>query len=141
MSFRKFGAGDEMERWTQKIQNIMDEMQNRMFVEWRASATWQPRVNAYAARDVYYLCVELAGLERDLVCVECLDERRVRISGQRPQPRTDELQASFSVELMEIDEGAFAREIDFHEPIDGQKIEMLYDRGYLWIILPKTNPP
>jgi HSP20 family molecular chaperone IbpA len=34
---------------------------------------------------------------------------------------------------MEIDEGAFCREIDLPEPIDVDQMEATYAKGYLWI--------
>ncbi len=138
MSFSKFGHGERMDEWSRKVHTIMDEMRNRIFFEYRASGAWPPRVNVYAGRDAFYVCVELAGLERDLVCVECIDEHRIRISGQRPQPRVGVLEAPFSVELMEIDEGPFCREIDLPDAVDADTIESSYDRGYLWITVPKS---
>ncbi len=140
MSFGKFGTGDRMEDWSRKIHDIMDQMRNRIFFEYRATGTWAPRANVFANREAYHICVELSGLERDLICVECVDAQRVRVSGRRPPPRGPQLEGPYSVELMEIDEGAFLREIDLPEPVDGSNIEVSYDRGYLWVTIPKITP-
>lgn len=40
---------------------------------------------------------------------------------------------------MEIDEGPFAREIELAQPVDVNAVEVNYDRGYLWILLPKIR--
>lgn len=138
MFVSKLGSGEKMENWSRKIHDIMDEMRNRIFCDYRASGAWQPTVNLYETRSTYHLCVELAGLQRDAVVVECLDEKRVCITGQRAQPRTANMETPFSVELMEIDEGPFRREIELHEPVQVNTFELSYDRGYLWITLRKN---
>ncbi len=128
-----------MEEWSRKIHDIMDEMRTRIFVEYRVSGTWQPRVNLYESRAALHLCVEMAGLEPNALRVECLDATHVRITGQRGRPYAPGLDSPFSVEAMEIDEGAFAREIDLPDPVDVGAAEITYDRGFLWITLPKTT--
>ena len=131
---KRFGPGDD---WSRRIQDIMDEMRNRSFCDYRASGSWLPTINIYSSRVAYLLCVELAGLDGDAVSVVCPDERHVRISGQRGQPQGPGQDEPFSIELMEIDDGPFLREVDFGEPIDVHRVEAVYDKGYLWIRLPK----
>jgi len=139
MSFGKHG--ESIKDWTRKIHHIMDEMRNRTFCDYRLTGTWAPTLNLYESRAAYYLCVELAGLSPESVAVECSDPNRVRISGSRGQPRGPSQEAPFSIEVMEIDEGPFHREIDLHEPVAADSIEVLYDRGYLWVILRKMTTP
>ena len=140
MSRRNFGSGDSVEDWSRKVQDIMDEMRNRIFLDYRTTGTWQPALNVYETRGAYYACVELAGLEQSAICVECLGPQRVRISGHRGQPRAGDLENPFSVEMMEIDEGPFCREFELPEPISVDAVEATYDKGYLWITLPKNAP-
>jgi HSP20 family protein len=139
MGVKKFGSGEEARDWSRRIQDIMDEMRNRSFCDYRATGTWLPTVNIYETQAAYVLCVELAGLELDSVSVECTDSQHVTIAGQRLRPRAPSLSDPFSVELMEIDEGPFHREIDFSEPIAPDELEILYDTGYLWITLQKAG--
>lgn len=138
MPFKNHGPGREMDEWSQKVYEIMNEMRTRIFFEYRASGTWQPRVNLYATRDEYALCVDLAGLDPEDLSVECVDERRLRLSGERRRP-CGAMEGPFSVEAMEIDEGQFAREVEFPEPIEISAVSIRYDRGYLWITLRKTK--
>jgi HSP20 family molecular chaperone IbpA len=42
---------------------------------------------------------------------------------------------------MEIDHGPFRREVTLPEPIDVQSVEATYDKGYLWVMLPKITTP
>lgn len=141
MGVKKFGSGDEIRDWSRRIQDIMDEMRNRSFCDYRATGAWLPTVNIYETRALYLVCVELAGLELDTVAVECPDAQHVRVTGQRLRPRAPGLAEAFSVELMEIDEGPFHREIDFSEPVAVDGLEVLYDNGYLWITLRKAVTP
>jgi HSP20 family protein len=135
----KFGPGDEMRDWSRRIQDIMDEMRNRSFCDYRASGTWLPTINIYACRGRYLVCVELAGLQREGLTITCPDAHHVRIGGERSRPRVAQLDETFSIELMEIDEGPFAREIDFAEPIAVEQVALAYEEGFLWITLPKMR--
>jgi HSP20 family protein len=139
MSFGKFGPGAEFDEWSRKIHDIMDEMEKRDFVRFRDSGTWQPATNVYETRDAYYICVELAGVPREQIDVECIDHQRITIGGQRAQPRPKDVEGPLSIHAMEVDEGPFWREIDLPEPIDADRLEATYSEGYLWITLPRTT--
>ncbi len=139
MSFGKFGQGEEIDEWSRKIHDIMDEMEKRDFVHFRDSGTWQPATNVYETRDAYYICVELAGVPREQIDVECLDHQRITIRGSRAQPRPEGLEGPLSIHAMEVDEGPFWREIDLPEPIDMECLEATYSEGYLWISVPRKT--
>jgi HSP20 family molecular chaperone IbpA len=81
--------------------------------------------------------VELAGVERDRIDVECIEGRRVLLRGTRDSPRPADTDAPLSVHALEIDEGPFRREIDLPEPVDVERIDARHRQGYLWIRLPK----
>jgi HSP20 family molecular chaperone IbpA len=138
MSFEKHGR-ERMDEWSRKIHEMLDEMSNRIFFDFKRNEGWQPRINVYSSRSTYVICVELAGLEPDALHVECRDAVTVRLSGQRGRPLRDGLELPCSLEAMEIDEGPFVREIGLPEPIDARGAEVTYDRGYLWVILPRLE--
>lgn len=140
MAFGNFGRGDDPDEWSQKINDIMDEMLKRSFVPFRRSGAWQPATNVYETREHYFICVELAGVKQDEIDVECADRRRVLIHGGRCQPRPAGVAGPLSVHVLEIDEGEFRREIDLPEPVDDEHIDATYSEGFLWITLPKKNP-
>ena len=137
MSFGKFGQNDEFEEWSRKIHDIMDEMQRRAYVHFRDSGCWQPATNIYETRTAYYICVELAGMTRDEIEIECRDCRIILLSGKRRQPRPEGVEGPLSIHAMEIDEGLFRREIDLPEDIEVDGIEATYCEGYLWITAPR----
>lgn len=139
MSRSEFGSSEKMDDWSLNVQRIMEEMSNRSFVEYRGTGMWQPRVNLYACHATFRICVELAGLELDALHVRCADDKHVTLSGHRRPPGAAELKDPFSVEAMEIDEGPFLRDIDLPEPVNVGAVRISYDRGYLWITLPKTT--
>jgi len=138
MAFDKFGSGP-LDEWSQKIQDIMDEMQRRDFVHFRHSGAWQPATNVYETRDAYYICVELAGVEAEEVDVSCTERSRIIISGNRAQPRPEGVAGPLSVHALEVDEGLFRREIELPEPVAVERISAEYDRGYLWITIPRMR--
>lgn len=139
MRFSRFGRKSGFDEWVQKLHDIMDEMLKRSFVDFRHTGEWQPATNVYESRECYYICVELAGVEQDRIDVECIDGTRVLLRGTRETPRPVDVDthAPLSVYVLEIDEGAFRREIDLPEPVDVDRIDECYRQGYLWIRLPK----
>ena len=139
MPFDSFGQGEGFDEWSQKLHDIMDEMQKRDFVHFRDSGTWQPATNVYETRDHYYICVELAGVREEQIDVECLEGMRITICGSRAQPRPEGVDGPLSVHAMEIDEGPFRREIDLPEPIDVERLVAAYGKGYLWITVPRMT--
>ena len=139
MAFSEFGQGDDLDDWSRKVQDIMDEMQQRSFVHFRDAGTWQPATDVYETRQAYYVCVELAGMSPEAVDVECLDPRRLSISGHRGSPRPTGETGPLSVHVMEIDHGPFRREVTLPEPINVDAVEATYDKGYLWITLRKST--
>lgn len=140
MSFSNFGRGDEIDAWSRKIQNLMDEMARRSFVRFERGRTWQPATDVYETADAYYICVELAGMEPADVTVEFTEKACLCISGARGNPRPGpEVSDPLSVHVMEIEHGPFRREVQLPEPVEADAIEATYDKGYLWIKLPKRR--
>jgi HSP20 family protein len=139
MAFSKFGEEQGMNEWSRKIHDILDEMAQRRFFHYRDSKSWQPATNVYETRTAYHICVELAGMTADEIDVNCREQTRVTISGQRRQPQPAGVEGPLSVHVMEIDEGPFRREIDLPEPVVVDAVEATYKEGYLWITLPKAT--
>ncbi len=139
MSIKKFRPSDEFRAWARGIQDIMDEMRNRSFFDYRATGTWLPNINIYETQEAYLLCMELAGLEPECMSIQFLDPQHISITGQRCRARAPELCESYSIDLMEIDEGPFQREVDFTQPVTMNAVEARYDNGYLWLFLRKSG--
>lgn len=135
-----FGEGGESVRhWSEQMQTILDEMRRRKLCDFRASDAWQPVINLYELESAYAVCVLLAGVDADSVAVECLGSTRLCIAGQRASPRPPGSSGRCSVQVLEIDEGPFRREIDLPGPVDAERIEVRHDRGFAWITLRKIR--
>jgi len=139
MRVGRLDEGHGMDEWSRKMHDIMDEMRNRRFFHFRDSKVWQPATNVYESRENYHIGLDLAGMDEADIAVECLDERRVRVTGVRGSPRPPGTDGPLSVHVLEIDEGPFAREIDLPDAIVVDAVEASYSKGYLWISLPKAT--
>jgi HSP20 family protein len=139
MSFDIFGRNPQSSIWARKVRDIMDEMLNRHYVQFRSEGTWKPATNVYESRDAYHVCLDLAGMDREQIVVECIDPSQLVIRGTRPQPRPAGMEGPVSVYVLEIDEGCFRRQIDFPETVDVTRVEANYAKGFLWIKLPRIK--
>lgn len=139
MPFNPLGEADGAAQWSRRIQEIMDEMLNRHFVHFRRTGEWQPATNVYESPQAYHVCMELAGVPSERIEMHCPTPTSLVICGLRAQPSPLGLSAAPSVHVLEIDEGPFRRQIDLPEPIRTDAIEATYDKGYLWIRLPKRT--
>jgi HSP20 family molecular chaperone IbpA len=140
MPFRSFDKAGSSE-WSQKIQDIFDEMLHREFFDFREGGEWRPAVNEYESADALYICVEIAGIDTSGCTVDCRGERLVIISGRRESPRPECATGPLSIHALEIDEGCFRREIELPVPVDMQGLSATQDKGYLWLRLPKKARP
>src|SRR6478672_10527207 len=130
---------------------IMDQMQKGFYVY--SGETWTPNVNLYETADVYLVCVDLAGVEKEKIDVEVQDQR-LRLRGARAVPRFDEPEDAarpderaeqareqanrrVRVHLMEIDHGPFSREVELPSDANRERISATYRNGLLWIEIPK----
>lgn len=105
--------------------------------------TWTPSVNLYEDAGCYLVCVDLAGVDKSKIEIEVVDHR-LTISGKRetpayhPDEAPDGSPQRLRVHLMEIDHGAFRREVELPLDIKREKITAVHRNGLLWIELPKN---
>ena len=118
---------------------IVEELQTFHFQQKARSARgWQPLINGYRYQDHYELCAEMAGIESDDVKVE-ISGGTITISGTRKWP---ELRCAKTgsrchrTTLMEIEDGAFWRQINLPDEIEAGSVELQFQNGLLWIRLP-----
>jgi HSP20 family molecular chaperone IbpA len=135
----KFGESG-LHEWSQHLEEIMDEMLRRTFVQFRDYGAWRPATNVYETRAAYHVCVDLAGVQREQIQVHCISPTRLTIDGCRPQPRPTPDDVELSIHVLEVDEGRFQRQIELPNAVDAEGIEARYDKGFLWIMAPKTAP-
>ena len=123
---------------------ILDQL-NKGFYSFYPNETWTPNVNLYESEDAYMVAVDLAGVEKDKIEIEVVQNRRLLIKGTRtvpmfvPQPAGSE-QANRQrtrVHLMEIDHGGFARAVELPHDVATGRISADHRNGILWIEIPK----
>jgi len=118
---------------------------HKVFYSFFPHQTWTPSVNLYETESSYLVCVDLAGVEKEKIDVEVVDQR-VTIKGSRAVPSNDQTNPSESrprtrLHLMEIDHGPFAREVELPKDVQKENIVAKYVDGMLWIELPKKIDP
>jgi len=110
------------------------------------SETWTPNVNLYETEAAYHVCVDLAGVDKEKIDV-VVHDGRMTLKGTRAVPSCEEIEAvdesgddrprRVRVHVMEIDHGAFCREVELPHDVHHEQIVAKYDNGVLWIHLPK----
>lgn len=134
---------------------LMEQMQKSYF-SYCPSETWTPSVNLYETAETYLVCADLAGVDKEKIDVEVV-EQVLKLKGTRNVPTYEDAAAAATqsaapagaastehkrvrIHLMEIDHGSFCREVQLPEDVDRERINANYRNGMLWIELPKTNP-
>lgn len=121
---------------TRQAGKLMEQFQKGFYYP---SENWTPNVNLYETATSYLVCVDLAGVEKEKIDLEVADQR-LRLRGARavPSPIKAEPHEKVKVHLMEIDHGAFSREVEIPANTDRRRITASYRNGMLWVEIPKT---
>jgi HSP20 family protein len=120
----------------------MDQMQKGFF-SFQPAEAFQPSVNLYETDTSYLVCVDLAGVIKDEIDLSvvgcCLTLRGTRVAPIRQEPA--DAGQKYRVHLMEIDHGAFVREVELPPDVLQDRISATYRNGMLWVEVPKQPPP
>jgi len=122
---------------SRQASKMMEQLQKGFFYP---NENWTPNVNLYETHNSYLVCVDLAGVDKEKIDVEVIDQR-LKLRGARAVPTFDPPEPAsekIRVHLMEIDHGAFTREVEIPADANRQMISATYRNGLLWIELPKT---
>lgn len=95
---------------------------------------WQPPTDVYETEKSIVVQVEIAGMNNSEFTIS-LDNRTLSISGIRPGP--GEQGAYYQ---MEIPAGEFISMIKLPIAVDYEKVEAVYQDGFLRVVLPKAKP-
>jgi HSP20 family protein len=118
---------------------FLEQIHAKGFYGFAPNENWTPNVNLYETDAIYFVCVDLAGVEKEKIDIQIIDGR-LSIRGNRPVPQCDEtLSGRVRIHLMEIDHGAFARDVELPDDVVRDKINARYINGMLWIELPKKS--
>lgn len=103
----------------------------------RAPHVWQPAINAFLCERGVRICVDLAGVEKSSIDL-IVEPQRVVVRGSRnpPEPASER---ALQLLALEIDYGAFEREIDLPIEVEVEQARAEQENGLLWIALPKKQ--
>lgn len=127
---------------TRQMNKLLDQMQ-KGYYNFLPSETWAPNVNLYECDASYLVCVDLAGVDKAKIDLMLTDDDVLQLKGTRAVPAPEEFveetqNRRIRVHLMEIDHGAFCREVELPHGVQRDKITANYRNGMLWIEVPKT---
>ncbi len=99
---------------------------------------WTPAVNLYEDDAGCHVIVDLAGVAHEKIELSVVDDTLI-LRGHRAIPRPTASDSLASMHLMEIDHGAFCRQVQLPAPVEADGISAVYRTGLLWIHLPKSE--
>ncbi len=95
---------------------------------------WRPPTDVYETEEKIIIRVEVAGMHDGEFSIS-FDQGVLLISGLR-----QEIAEKRAFHQMEINYGEFLTEVEIPVPIDLEKIEAIYQDGFLKVTLPKALP-
>ena len=99
---------------------------------------WRPPTDVYETDNCVVVKVEIAGMEEEDFIIS-LSNRKLTISGIRPDPMTKAQSTTLSYQQMEIHYGEFKTEVYIGWNIAEDGIEATYENGFLKVVLPKAK--
>jgi HSP20 family protein len=105
------------------------------FDQFGAAQKWKPAINAFRCGEVFMVCVELAGVDKDGIEVSA-EQRRLTIRGTRQAPEPSCNEPTMQVFALEIDHGPFERILDLPADVETARVTAEHRNGLLWIRLP-----
>jgi HSP20 family protein len=123
---------DDLDRLQEEIQDLFTELWHVPRFAGRRTY-FRPRVDCYRTGDPPSLTVlvELPGVEPDGIEVHVTESRLV-VRGERRRPRV----AGQVYEQVELDYGAFERQVPVRQPVDAAGARATLERGLLTVVLP-----
>jgi HSP20 family protein len=108
-----------------------------MIVNWRTSShphAWRPPTDVYEREDTIMVRVEIAGMNETDFIIN-LDQNILTVRGVRP-----DISERRAYHQMEINFGEFFTAVEIPLPVDVEHVKAEYQNGFLWVILPKSQP-
>ena len=122
-----------------QVSRMMEQL-TKGYYGFLPNEVFTPNVNLYETETSYQVCVDLAGVDKEKIDIVVVDQR-LTIRGNRQVPpcpeNSSEEHTRVRIHLMEIDHGAFAREVELPHDVIKEQITAKYADGLLWIELPK----
>ncbi|MCI0536757.1 MAG: Hsp20/alpha crystallin family protein [Verrucomicrobiales bacterium] len=119
-----------------QIGDLAYELRRVQLSQFAPIQQWYPAINAFRCRGGIAICVDLAGVDKSQIDLQ-VEPRRLLIRGNRPDPAPDRSQyQEVQVLAMEINWGAFEREVELPAAVEPARASAEQHNGMLWIHLP-----
>jgi HSP20 family protein len=116
----------------EEIRRLNNESPNRQLNT--RSHLWRPQTDVYEIENAIKVRVEIAGMDESNLSI-ILKGRNLIVSGARL-----DIVERRAYHQMEIRFGEFSTEVDLPSSVDAEKVEAVYQNGFLQITLPKVAP-
>jgi HSP20 family protein len=100
----------------------------------RATSGWIPAADLHERDDLFVVSIELPGLTREDVEIECTDHH-LTVSGERCGADCPQ-----RYHQLERGHGAFSRRFTFEHAVDSARVSAELADGVLTVTIPKTHP-
>ena len=135
MTRRKEGTPKSTDHVRAEMLTLLGEpVASQRWVAARKHKVWRPPTDVYETDDCVVVKVEIAGMEDEDFQIS-LDGKRLIISGIRRDPAS-----KLGYQQMEILYGHFETDVHLSRAIEEDKIEAIYQNGFLVVRLPKVKP-
>jgi len=130
---------EDIEQMEAEMDRLFDEViPPRRWLPLRHIRTWRPPTDVYETDNCVVVKVEIAGMKEGNFTIS-LSDRNLVITGARHDPVAEVQVSSLSYQQMEIRYGEFQTEVYLPWAIVEDKIEAIYENGFLKVVLPKAR--
>ncbi len=129
-------GGIHLKRLHAHLENVVHELVRTQFWRFQPPGTWRPALNVYRCEDHLVVCADLAGVDKAAIELQ-VEARRLVLRGRREVPEPDKTDCrALETLAMEIDYGAFEREVLLPADVDAEHASAEQKTGLLWVYLP-----
>ena len=125
---------DEIRGWQLEVESFFTEaLPSVRWVSVRRQRVWRPPTDVYETDSHIVVKVEIAGMNEEDFEIS-LSNRTLTIAGVRRDPAE-----KLTYQQMEILYGRFETQVYLPAPVEEDRIEAIYEDGFLKVMLPKAK--
>jgi HSP20 family protein len=119
-----------------RLGDVVYQLTRVQFSGFSTAEAWRPAINAYRCAECIVVCVDLAGVDRERIDLQVTPKSLVLRGHRQPPEPEDAAQKPLQVLVMEIDYGAFEREVLLPAEVEPDRVSAEQKQGLLWVYLP-----
>lgn len=130
---------NDFETTTKRLMKWANRVSSVGYNRFCPGEAWAPSINFYEDAGQYWIVVDLAGVCGNTIDIRVDEKGMMILSGSRAMPQVPAKAGTMRLLLMEIDHGAFCRELSLPDDAQLDAIEASYRTGFLWVRVPKKK--